>query len=1409
MMKKRFISILMMVVALTLFFSGAQASKILVPEIYDPQDASDDSLRTELLQWRPDDSPVWVVIHRSTSGAILPSTIASDFITDEEVYLALNRCLERWNKSGMDMEFRDIALYSDFLAGMNPAMPYGPTQVAFDRFNLISFIEPNETVPTGVFTATYRFYFTVDIDLSNYASIPDLGGGVIYNPLTDEIDVDFDNDGIMDISLPREEYKGGTILDTDVIFNSLYEGYALAPQDPNDITPEEQAEYLGRPDIESLMMRALGEMLGLPGIPMSLPVMGDWVEAGQYASSPWQKRELNFADRMLGALHYSEWAPSHKGPASSAKDDPCQDGGGRISGMVLDGRGYYGQSDIYIIPDIPVFVGTPRDDFYIGPDSVYSDRGIIDLVACTYTGINVNIPNGINAPDTILNSEYLFVGLPARDDYAVYIAPSAARSYLEQYRQYLPEIPDYPAEFYGGANPPNPGDGTARDLNTAGDGIIASRFIEVGYNDFGQYTAGVRVGPRLIFGHPFPGTSYSTVRITRDGVTRDFANLGQAFGPILKPMQVNDITNATTGTWLVDNVLEVTQNIEIVNYIGASGNPDMFRVRYTFRNMSIDDPIDVGLRIMMDTLLAERDNAPFVINGEQVRNERLYQGESLPDDYRVLDNLEFPTLQALGVLKHPALSPPSRFITAWWPDAFDSLYDYDAKGTFFSGTGAPTQDSAVVLFWDTQTLQPGQSVVCSTAYGFLRADTIPESGVPHSLTAPTPYDDYDYISEPVSVVAGQETGNIVVITNVAAAPAGYDDDGDDGDDDDDDDDDDDTARLFFLEDVSPKSGGNALPVDELFALGAAAGDIDNDGDLDIVLACGVINDSGPNSLINRILLNDGTGTFEDVTFGEDGNPGTADDRIPYDTAIVGSYHVNLADFNGDGWLDIFVSNFAAGVGGEVGAQNQLYTNIDVTGDGIPDGFFTDETSVRLPGILNSGPYYIVDQTTRSDVGDIDSDGDIDIIVSNQDRFSDGYGSSGIDPAATPPSNLGTLWFSERILINHVNDKNPARRGYYFTDETLGSDLRFGGNTVDELDRVPPLLPDHPQTTPGPGNDETDYSWTSQVVLAPFTSDAALDILVVNQSEIPHQYRYSGYNMLYDNVDVDGDLLPDGYFECINYARDFFITVSSYDSRPQTRQEPLWIGRPSGYPNHGQIPPAQNDRIPGVASNSQGAIVMDLNATGYREIITVQASENAIYFDPVNPGILSHPGASRSLYSIVGGSALEYVTPFTRIIQENRNVPDYVPGISGRRRAIAAADFNLNGALDLYICNDALGGDLGNVNAVPTYNQVLLNDTFGRFSDVTLEVLKTDPDPDISFYAVTADFDNDGDPDVLVCNTGEQNELFVNRVIDAPPNLEDPTDIPLYIDKTPFYLPPYFASASNPPFVYGYANISLN
>jgi hypothetical protein len=128
--------------------------------------------------------------------------------------------------------------------------------------------------------------------------------------------------------------------------------------------------------------------------------------------------------------------------------------------------------------------------------------------------------------------------------------------------------------------------------------------------------------------------------------------------------------------------------------------------------------------------------------------------------------------------------------------------------------------------------------------------------------------------------------------------------------------------------------------------GVAIGDVNNDGKPDIFFTS--------NQGKNRLYINKGNWQFEDVT----------------DKAGVGGIHkwhtgVTMVDINGDGWLDIYISNSGEIAGDD--RANELYIN-------QKDGTFKEEA--HQYGLDDKG------LTTQVVFFDYDHDGDLDCFVLN-------------------------------------------------------------------------------------------------------------------------------------------------------------------------------------------------------------------------------------------------------------------------------------------------------------------------------------------------------------------------------------------------------------------------------------------
>lgn len=209
--------------------------------------------------------------------------------------------------------------------------------------------------------------------------------------------------------------------------------------------------------------------------------------------------------------------------------------------------------------------------------------------------------------------------------------------------------------------------------------------------------------------------------------------------------------------------------------------------------------------------------------------------------------------------------------------------------------------------------------------------------------------------------------------------------------------------------------------------GVAVGDLDNDGDLDLVLA-----NEGPNT----ILLN-GSGTFreapnalfvgDDNAFGDpiDNDGGAGDDVENFDSFTT---DVAVADFDADGFLDIAFANLSR----DTSAPNQGPQILRRSAAGNPIGGFTlaeplysDVTDDLLPLVRTTG----VDETPLSNFsvawGYIDDNEGPDLIIASPASALPGT------PTTQPNTSSRVFINTGALDLNRTTDWDHGLQGSYF------------------------------------------------------------------------------------------------------------------------------------------------------------------------------------------------------------------------------------------------------------------------------------------------------------------------------------------------------------------------------------------
>lgn len=300
----------------------------------------------------------------------------------------------------------------------------------------------------------------------------------------------------------------------------------------------------------------------------------------------------------------------------------------------------------------------------------------------------------------------------------------------------------------------------------------SSAFIEsVVRDDSGQFTMGEPGGgPILLFGHPSPWSSFTTIRV--DG--QDYTNKQQAFGTILQPPTTTGDTNEMI--FQVGNTpIQVHQLITLVTG-SSTGNPDTYLIQYKLVNTDTAGHI-VGCRIMFDTDLDGNDGAPFQVPGTgSVTLEQEWDAAAVPPYFFVFNDLTTPSVTTEGSLTSGAVNPlPDKFQIAAWPNVYGTAFDYTVDPTH-----AITSDSCYNVFWTSHDLAGGQNITFGTYYGLggINVDTQPP--LVTALTAPSALECINSLYTPnpftislyVSNTAPGVTVTVTGITATLALPAG-------------------------------------------------------------------------------------------------------------------------------------------------------------------------------------------------------------------------------------------------------------------------------------------------------------------------------------------------------------------------------------------------------------------------------------------------------------------------------------------------------------------------------------------------------------------------------------------------------------------------------------------------------------
>lgn len=255
--------------------------------------------------------------------------------------------------------------------------------------------------------------------------------------------------------------------------------------------------------------------------------------------------------------------------------------------------------------------------------------------------------------------------------------------------------------------------------------------VQIGYRPDGRFG---------VAGYPSPASRALTkLTFSDDGATNNTRlRIGSATPLLGKLSSVRRLPRPSgkcpseiVGVW-ERGTLRITQRLTIVTGPTTQAR-DTVRVDYLVWNRWNRRRKDLGLRVMLDTLIGSNDGVPFVVSGKQgiLTHSEEYRGASVPNFVQAIereDAVDPGTVVHLG-LRGCGATPPDRLVIDHWPGS-------QANYEFFQGRGVGWgRDSAVGLYWDPFELAAGEARVFTFFYGLGGMSSVASGNRRLSLTS--------------------------------------------------------------------------------------------------------------------------------------------------------------------------------------------------------------------------------------------------------------------------------------------------------------------------------------------------------------------------------------------------------------------------------------------------------------------------------------------------------------------------------------------------------------------------------------------------------------------------------------------------------------------------------------------------
>ena len=507
---------------------------------------------------------------------------------------------------------------------------------------------------------------------------------------------------------------------------------------------------------------------------------------------------------------------------------------------------------------------------------------------------------------------------------------------------------------------------------------------------------------------------------------------------------------------------------------------------------------------------------------------------------------------------------------------------------------------------------------------------------------------------------------------------------------------------------------------------------------------------------NTLHLNNGISFENKLTFSEVG-------RLAGVEATDWSWSALITDFDNDGHKDLFVAN---GLAQDIHDQDYLNFISDeeikkmivkkngvdykklvelVPVNRISNCVFAGDSNLGFKDVADSWGLDTPSHSSGSAYGDLDNDGDLDLIVNNINMPPFVYKNKSTE-LLKENNYLKVKLIGEKNNINAVGAKVTIKsdeqifyleqspiRGFQSTVDNI---VHFGLGEISSIDSL-----------------IVDWYYGKRSVL---TNISVNQTVVISESEAQkpeHKEEQNNNKSIFKNVSEIIDL---DYLHVENTYVDFDRDRLLYHMR-STEGPKLDIGDVN---NDGLM-----DFYIGGAKNSAGKLFLNIGQNKYKssnadlfEKDKQSEDSQVVFFDVDNDGDLdlyvSSGGVEYSSSSYALFDRLYINDGFGEYARSSQLLPTSNPESTS---VVIPNDFDKDGDIDLFVGIRLKPGSIG----VPQNGYILENNGKGEYKDVTLELALEMIELGMITDAKWADFDNDDDYDLIIVGEWMEIKLFEN------------------------------------------------